>query len=250
MLTPSELELLQLKQFEIAFISTATKVFAEAVKINRLWQHWEAINNLLSPDEPDAVSLLADLAQSQMDRPLDDIRKVLARDVILRTVGLSERLRPKNLGERHRSLSQLSADLGDPRISSWLSSEARFAGAPWSGMDALRLSHDVGKRIELFLKTFGTATGDDEALPEYSALRRVMGVTRNAIIDSVPIDQKDAVQVKQIRAFIQMNFDMSADLMFVADAGIRSSSQLKNEGLVFEQPRVFWSAALKGLRSV
>ncbi len=242
MLTPSELELLQLKQFEISFVSTATAVFSEAIKAYRIWQQWEAINSLLAPEASDAAILRSSLVHSRMHLPLDDIRRVLARDAILRMFSISEHPTARNGSPRRRSLAQLAEDLRDPRIRRWLASECRFSGSPWTDTDASRLALVVSSHIEHFMTTFGRANTEGTSQTAYSDLRKSLAMTRNAIADSVPIAPTDLAQVDQIRAFMEQTLEFCADIMVVAEGRDVPFEQLKIEGR--EQSRRFWSTAL------
>jgi hypothetical protein len=98
MLTPSERELLQLKQAEVRFVALAHRVFNEAKLAYKAWAHWIAIrDNSVDTDR----NILPALHAKHIGGEIGFVHRVIVRDAMLRAYKLSEPVQRSQEVSRH-----------------------------------------------------------------------------------------------------------------------------------------------------
>jgi hypothetical protein len=120
MLTPSERELLLLKQSEMRFVALSRRIIDEAQLAYRAWTHWIAIRDQSVDDFRQVkVALQAD----GIDLEIGLVQRATARDAMLRAYQLSDPV-GRTFDVSQASLCRLALELENTALLSRLTSQA------------------------------------------------------------------------------------------------------------------------------
>jgi hypothetical protein len=197
MLTPSERELLLLKQSEMRFVALSRNVFDEASSAYKSWFQWEAINDQFAQGSSAAAALL----HHAIDSEVGVIRQALSRDAIVKAYRLSDSVGSGSDGD-HTSLCRLARELCDGalyrRLTSnrWIEEQGSRAGETENAADSNKLILDGFTR--LVIPDWRVSAPVD---PRLRNLRGILRDARNSIIHGTyPVH--DLATIDQIRELV------------------------------------------------
>jgi hypothetical protein len=236
MLTPSERELLLLKQSEMRFVALSRIIYDEASSAYKSWVQWEAINDQFAQ----GPSAAAALKHHQIDGEVGIVRQALSRDAIVKAYRLSDSAQSRSNSD-HPSLCRLARELSDEplyrRLTShhWIEEQGSWAGEIENAADSNKLI--IAGFTSLIVPDWSATAPVD---PRLRDLRGILRDTRNTIVHGTyPVH--DLATVDQIREFMELTFRLAIEARVVATGTTMCFDSFKQDHLLRAQQ--FWKLA-------
>jgi hypothetical protein len=238
MLTPSELELLRLKQDEIRFVALARQVAKEAQSAYASWANWKAIAKIHGSNEQIAAAI-------QRFPAVIDTQRALARDATLLAYRLTDPVL-SNQSESNLTLPALALALDRPGLVTFLTNPARSLEKVGSALVSERTAMDVQVSIERFrsvvVSDWRVARPRDVQLLK---LREIIRPLRNRLVHSMAkeseSEQLDEPLIHQVESFIELILELAIDMEFVAVRSATSTESVR--GMLDEAAMRWWTSA-------